>query len=118
MNGASIPTGCTKLGSIIGDHARTGLGVLLNCGTMVGPFASILPTGELAPRDLPAFGRHGPDGMTFPSEIDEVLATAEVVMSRRGKALTPALREIYLDIARRMCANESTSFRGALRKPA
>jgi UDP-N-acetylglucosamine diphosphorylase/glucosamine-1-phosphate N-acetyltransferase len=117
MNGRIVSTGLTKVGSIIGDHARTGLGVLLNCGTVIGPFAGILPTGELAPREFPAFARYGPEGMSFPSDIEEVLATADVAMRRRGQSVTPELREVYLAIAKEMWGSEAESNLG-LREPA
>jgi UDP-N-acetylglucosamine diphosphorylase/glucosamine-1-phosphate N-acetyltransferase len=117
MNGRIVSTGLTKVGSIIGDHARTGLGVLLNCGTVIGPFAGILPTGELAPREFPAFARYGPEGMSFPSDIEEVLATADMAMSRRGQSVTPELREVYLAIAKEMWGSEAESNLG-LREPA
>lgn len=118
MDGRAIPTGLTKVGSIIGDHARTGLGVLLNCGTVVGPFAGILPTGELAPREFPAFARFGPAGMSFPSDIEEVLAAADVAMRRRGRELTPELREVYLALAREMWGSETETCVGGMRGPA
>jgi UDP-N-acetylglucosamine diphosphorylase/glucosamine-1-phosphate N-acetyltransferase len=97
--GESIPTGEMKLGSIIGDHARTGLGVLLDCGTTVRPFAQILPTGTLAPRDVPAFTRVGPDGSRAIADVDGTLASAATAMGRRGKDLTPALAALYRGIA-------------------
>ena len=97
--GETIPTGEMKLGSIIGDHVRTGLGVLLDCGTTVRPFATILPTGRLAPRDVPAFTRVGPDGVQPVEDVDGALRSSAIAMSRRGKDLTPALAALYRTIA-------------------
>ncbi|MFO0802201.1 MAG: putative sugar nucleotidyl transferase [Gemmataceae bacterium] len=97
--GETIPTGEMKIGSVIGDHVRTGLGVLLDCGTTVRPFAQILPTGKLAPRDIPAFTRVGPDGMQSLTDTDAVLHSAAIAMGRRGKDLTPALAALYRGIA-------------------
>jgi UDP-N-acetylglucosamine diphosphorylase/glucosamine-1-phosphate N-acetyltransferase len=99
VNGASVPTGRTKVGSVIGDHARTGMGVLLNCGTVIGPFATLFPTGQLAPREVPAFGRHGPDGLTVEADLGGTLTVADTVMRRRGRELTPALRAVYRALA-------------------
>ncbi|MBM3983065.1 MAG: hypothetical protein FJ304_22890 [Planctomycetes bacterium] len=95
---ADVPTGLTKFGSLIGDHAKTGLGVLLDCGTVLGPFAQVLPTGAFAPRAVAAFHRAGPDGQ---SELDaeRALAAADVAMRRRGAALTPALAALYRTVA-------------------
>ncbi len=99
LGGATVSTGRIKVGSTIGDHSRTGLGVLLNCGTMIGAFASLLPTGQLTPREIPSFGRYGPGGLSIAPDLDEALATADVVMRRRGRELTPELRAIYRGIA-------------------
>jgi UDP-N-acetylglucosamine diphosphorylase/glucosamine-1-phosphate N-acetyltransferase len=90
-----VPTGRVKVGSFVGDHVRTGLGVLLNCGSVIGPFAGLLPTGTLAPREVPAFARVGPDGVTRDADLGKLLATADTVMRRRGRGLTPALEAVY-----------------------
>jgi hypothetical protein len=99
INGAEVPTGRTKVGSLIGDHAKTGLGVLLNCGTAVGAFAHVMPTGTFAPRSVPSFHRAGPGGM---KELDanRLLATAAVVMRRRGCELTVHREAVYRAITR------------------
>ena len=99
VNGTLVPTGLTKVGSFVGDHAKTGLGVMLNCGSMIGAFASLLPTGQFAPRDVPAFGRFGPDGLRGDADVERLLATADVVMRRRGRELTPVLEAVYRSLA-------------------
>jgi UDP-N-acetylglucosamine diphosphorylase/glucosamine-1-phosphate N-acetyltransferase len=99
VGGHRIGTGQTKVGSFFGDHAKTGIGSLLNCGTVVGPFAAVLPTGRLAPREVPAFSRAGPDGVLPQSDLDALLATADVVMRRRGQALTKPLEALYRSLA-------------------
>jgi len=101
VDGAEVSTGRTKVGALIGDHAKTGLGVLLNCGTVIGPFAQVLPTGTFAPRDIPAFARVGPGGMKELADADRLFATADLVMRRRGQGLTPALEAVYRAAARR-----------------
>ena len=95
LGGREVPTGRTKVGSVIGDHAKTGLGVLLDCGTVVGPFAQVLPAGTFAPRDIPAFTRVGPGGSKELTDVDRLLAAADTAMRRRGKGLTPALEAVY-----------------------
>ena len=94
VDGVEVATGLTKMGSIIGDHAKTGLGVLLNCGTSLGAFSLLMPTGTLAPRAVPSFCRAGPDGMKE-LDVTRLLATAAVVMHRRGRELTPQLEALY-----------------------
>jgi UDP-N-acetylglucosamine diphosphorylase/glucosamine-1-phosphate N-acetyltransferase len=104
INGAEVSTGRTKVGAIFGDHAKTGLGVILNCGTVVGPFAQVLPCGGFAPRVVPAFHRAGPGGVKSLKDIDRLLATADAVLKRRGKELTPALEAVYRGAADRKAA--------------
>ncbi|QJW94148.1 putative sugar nucleotidyl transferase [Frigoriglobus tundricola] len=94
INGCEVATGMTKVGSLIGDHAKTGLGVLLNCGTTLGAFAQVMPTGTFAPRAVPSFHRAGPDGVKA-LDAGRLLETAGVVMRRRGRELTPALEAVY-----------------------
>lgn len=99
VNGSLVPTGLTKVGSFVGDHAKTGLGVLLNCGSVIGPFACLLPTGRFAPREVPAFARFGLDGLHDDVELEKLLTTADVVMRRRDRGLTPVLEAVYRSVA-------------------
>jgi UDP-N-acetylglucosamine diphosphorylase/glucosamine-1-phosphate N-acetyltransferase len=99
VGGAEVATGLTKVGSLIGDHAKTGLGVRLDCGTALGAFAQVLPTGGYAPRAVPAFHRAGADGV---KELDaaRLVATARTMMARRGRELTDAQEVVYRALAR------------------
>jgi UDP-N-acetylglucosamine diphosphorylase/glucosamine-1-phosphate N-acetyltransferase len=99
LHGRDLPTGLTKVGAFIGDHAQTGIGVLLNCGTTIGPFAQVLPTGSYAPREIPAFHRYGPLGLKELKDRERLLASADTMMRRRGKHLTPVLAAVYRSIA-------------------
>ena len=95
LNGQDIPSGLTKVGSYIGDHTRTGLSVLLNCGSVLGPFSQVLPTGQFAPRHIPAFHRYGPRGLKHEASLEKLLTTADLAMRRRGRELTPSLESVY-----------------------
>jgi UDP-N-acetylglucosamine diphosphorylase / glucose-1-phosphate thymidylyltransferase / UDP-N-acetylgalactosamine diphosphorylase / glucosamine-1-phosphate N-acetyltransferase / galactosamine-1-phosphate N-acetyltransferase len=99
IDGHEVQTNQIKVGAMIGDHAKTGLGVLLDCGTIIGPFASVLPTGGFAPRSIPGFTRAGQSGLKAFTDVDRLIATAEVVMHRRGKELTPVLDTVYRSLA-------------------
>jgi hypothetical protein len=94
-----VSTGRTKVGGLIGDHAKTGLGVLLNCGTSLGAFSHVLPTGTFAPRAVPSFHRAGPGGVK-PLDVNRLMETADVVMRRRGRELTPQVEAVYRAAAR------------------
>lgn len=95
IDGVEVGTNRTKVGAIIGDHVRTGLGVLLDCGSMIGPFAQVLPNGGFAPRAIPGFHRVGGGSSKELTDMDRLMVTADTVMRRRGQALTPELEATY-----------------------
>jgi len=103
--GTSIPTGRLKVGSFFGDHAKTGLGVLLNCGTVVGAFATLLPTGRLCPREVPSFARASAEGIHEDLGFDAHFATAEAMMRRRGFTLTRTQEAVYRSVAAQTTAH-------------
>ena len=98
IGGDPVATGQAKVGCFVGDHTRTGLGSMLNTGTTIGVMANVLPAGLLLPKHIPSFcsvlyGRVAPG---FP--LEQLFATAETVMGRRGKAFDDAERQLYLDL--------------------
>lgn len=103
--GPVAPTGRLKAGTIFGDHAKTGLGVLLNCGSVVGAFAGLLPTGRLMPRDVPSFARVGPEGVAEDLGLEALFATAETMMKRRGRTLSAAQEGVYRAVAAQTAAH-------------
>ncbi|APW62322.1 putative sugar nucleotidyl transferase [Paludisphaera borealis] len=95
LQGDPIATGQAKVGCYIGDHTRTGMGSMLNTGTAIGVMCNVLPAGLLLPKHVPSFtavlyGRVEP-GFT----IDELFATARIVMSRRGKVFDEHEEQLY-----------------------
>jgi UDP-N-acetylglucosamine diphosphorylase/glucosamine-1-phosphate N-acetyltransferase len=99
VGGTEVQTGRAKVGSFIGDHARTGLNVILTCGSLIGPFATLFPTGQYAPREVPPFARYGPGGLKEDADVEKLLATAGTVMRRRDRELTPAVEAVYRSVA-------------------
>jgi UDP-N-acetylglucosamine diphosphorylase/glucosamine-1-phosphate N-acetyltransferase len=95
VHGERHATGQTKVGSFIGDHTKTGLGVLLNTGSTIGAFANILPSGGLLPQVIPSFCqvRHGQLHDLW--DLRLVLDTAGSMMQRRGKSMTEEHRDFY-----------------------
>jgi UDP-N-acetylglucosamine diphosphorylase/glucosamine-1-phosphate N-acetyltransferase len=89
INGLSCNTMLRKFGCIIGDHAKTAIGTLLNTGAVLGIFANWFEPG-LSPKAVPDFAR-GPRAL---GEIDELIATARIVMSRRGVRLSRSYEQI------------------------
>ncbi|MBA2225329.1 MAG: putative sugar nucleotidyl transferase [Gemmataceae bacterium] len=99
LQGKEICTDRRKVGAFIGDHAKTGLGVLLDAGTVVGPFAQVLPMSSFAPRFIPAFHRASEAGLKMLRNVDRLLATARIVMQRRGFTLTAEGEHLYRSLA-------------------
>jgi UDP-N-acetylglucosamine diphosphorylase/glucosamine-1-phosphate N-acetyltransferase len=104
-DGATANTGRLKVGSFFGDHAKTALGVLLNCGSVFGAFAGVLPTGKLAARDVPSFTRFGSDGLVEDLNFDALFATADTVMKRRRCRLTRTHESLYRAVAAQTAAH-------------
>lgn len=81
------------LGLFMGDHAKCGINMMLNTGTVVGTFCNVYGTG-FPPRYLPAFSWGSPaDGFTE-YRLDKALCVAEAVMARRDASLTDAERAL------------------------
>lgn len=113
LGGHEIPTGETKLGSMIGDHAKIGVGTLLNTGTVMGAFAQALPTGGLLPKSIPSFCSTSNDRLAEHGDFETLLGVAATVMARRGRALTPAHEDLY----RTVFAASAPERRRSLREP-
>ena len=89
VDGVEVESGRTKIGALIGAHAKTGIGTLLPTGASVGVGANLFGGGRFAPKRVPSFGWWDGERMAEHG-LDRFLATARTVMSRRGHALLPA----------------------------
>jgi UDP-N-acetylglucosamine diphosphorylase/glucosamine-1-phosphate N-acetyltransferase len=85
-------TGELKFGCLLGDHVRTGIGIMLNTGTVVGAGACIFGASQ-PPKYVPPFAWGTGDSLGE-YELEKFLATAETVMARRNVVLTPGQREL------------------------
>jgi UDP-N-acetylglucosamine diphosphorylase/glucosamine-1-phosphate N-acetyltransferase len=86
------PTGLQFLGTMLGDHAKTGIGTRFTTGSVIGAGANIFGTA-IPPKVVPPFAW----GDTPPFDVfalDKCLAVAERVMSRRGVPLDDAMRAV------------------------
>lgn len=83
-------TGLQFLGAMIGDHAKTGIGVRLTTGTVIGAGANVF-AGEVMPKVVPPFAWGSvPPYATY--ALDKFLVAAERMMQRRGVPLTAHTR--------------------------
>jgi hypothetical protein len=98
LGGDPVATGQAKVGCFIGDHTRTGLGSMLNTGTAIGVMCNVLPAGPLLPKHIPSFTavRYGRIAPGFP--LEQMFATARIVMGRRDKEFTEVEEHLYLDL--------------------
>lgn len=98
VQGRSVDTGLLKGGCLLGDHVRTGIGTLLNAGSVVEAGANLFGGGGVAPKYVPPFSwgwGWGEEGERTAYEIERFLDSAERVMARRGVALSEAMRSLY-----------------------
>lgn len=84
---AEIQTNLIKAGAIIGDFTRTGIGTLINTGSILGIFCNVFNSDSLA-KYVPPFS-WGSNSNFQTYKLDKCLETTEKIMKRRGKELTP-----------------------------
>ena len=78
-------TGEIKVGCFLGDHVKTGIGLLLNTGTVIGA-GSMLYGAAMPPKYVPPFSWGTGEELTT-YRIDKFLDTAARAMERRGVTL-------------------------------
>jgi len=81
----AIDTGSAKVGSLIGDHAKTSIGTLFNTGSYVGAMALIMATGKPLPKFIPSFAWFVEGIVTKGFGKGKLYETAKMVMSRRNR---------------------------------
>ena len=85
-------TNMLKVGCFLGDHVKTGIGTVLNTGSVIGAGSNLFG-GVMPPTVVPPFSwGSGPDLRDH--QCDKFLATAERAMARRKQELTPGVRRI------------------------
>lgn len=79
-------TGMQFLGTLFGDHAKTGINLALSTGSVIGAGASVV--GGMPPKVVPPFAWTEQDGIaTF--RVEKFIEVAERVMARRNVTLGP-----------------------------
>jgi UDP-N-acetylglucosamine diphosphorylase/glucosamine-1-phosphate N-acetyltransferase len=97
INGIGMETGQRFVGSLIADHAKTGIGTILPTGCVIGVAANVFTPGAV-PKFVPSFSWLTHEGMTE-YRVDKAIQTARTVMDRRDVELTPAGRELLVRTA-------------------
>lgn len=91
VGGASGPkeTGLQKVGAFLGDHVKTGIGTLLNTGTVVGCGTNIFG-GAMPPTYVPPFSWGSGQELTE-FRLEKFLELARRAMGRRDVTLDPGM---------------------------
>lgn len=87
-----VDTGLPKVGCLLGDHVKTGIGTMINTGTVIGAGSNVFG-GVMPPVAVPPFS-WGSGSELGEHRLDKFLETAERVMARREVELTPGVRRI------------------------
>ena len=93
-----IDSGQIKVGSFIGDHVKTGIGMLLNTGISIGFASNLFGGGLITDKFIPPFVWGGPSGYAE-YKLEKALQTAATVMERRGQKLTAKNEAVFRLIA-------------------
>lgn len=91
LNGKPTDTGSMKVGSFIGDHTKTGIGTLLNTGSIVGIMCNLIAGASVLPKYIPSFCWYLNSRISKGLGLGQALETARVAMARRGVELTDAM---------------------------
>ena len=78
-------TGVQKIGTLFGDHVKTGIGLRLTTGSVIGAGANIFGT-NMPPKYVPPFS-WGDARSPGTYEIDKFLQVASRAMARRQVAI-------------------------------
>lgn len=85
-------TGLIKLGCLLGDYVKTGIGALLNTGTVVGAGSNLFGS-DMPPKYVPPFSwGSGSELVAFDEE--RFLALTATVMKRRDLELADSMRDM------------------------
>lgn len=89
VNGVDLETGHIFLGSLIGDHAKTAIGILLDTGSVIGAGASIFD-GVRAPKYVAPFAWGGSASERMTQQ--KFLTIVERVLPRRNVQVNDQMR--------------------------
>lgn len=112
----SVDSGQMKVGSFIGDHARTALDSMFNTGSSIGVMSTVLPGGRLLPKHIPSFcGVHFGE-LSAERSIEAAFSVARVAMQRRGEVLTKNAEALLRIVYEQTERERQTALSRAIRK--
>jgi UDP-N-acetylglucosamine diphosphorylase/glucosamine-1-phosphate N-acetyltransferase len=93
VDGKFIDSGQTFMGTVVGDHSKTGINTMLNTGTVIGVFANVFGAG-FPPKFIPSFSWGGKEKLEN-YDFDKAVEVARKVMARRKIELTSAHIKLF-----------------------
>ncbi len=100
VDGEIINTGMIKVGSLIGDHTKFGIGTLLTTGINIGVCCNIFGGTLVTDKEVPSF-QWGTSGSFVEYKLEKAIETAEKVAERRNIKLSERekdmLEKIFLN---------------------
>ncbi|MFQ5430836.1 MAG: putative sugar nucleotidyl transferase [Phycisphaerae bacterium] len=105
INGRLVDSGEMFVGSIIGDHAKTGIQSTLPTGCVIGYAANVF-LSRTPPKFVPSFSWLTDDGREW-NDPARALAVARKVVARRGRRLSPEEADLFLSIAKEARRHEA-----------
>jgi UDP-N-acetylglucosamine diphosphorylase/glucosamine-1-phosphate N-acetyltransferase len=104
INGELLNTQNIKVGCFIGDYTKTGIGTMINTGSVYGVGANVFGAEGVLPKFIPSFAWGGKDGFVE-YRLEKFLADSKIVMSRRKIEQTKADRELLRKVYELTCQN-------------
>lgn len=94
QDGKDINTECIKIGSFIGDHTKTGIGITLNTGIVIGFGCNLFGGTLIAEKEIPSFA-WGNDTLRHEYALQRSMETARTVMNRRNYEFDENQRQLF-----------------------
>ena len=91
--GGTLDTGLMKVGCFLGDHVKTGIGTLLNTGTVVGTGSNLFG-GRMPSTYVPPFSWGSGNDLTE-FRLDKFLEVAARAMERRGMRFGDDMEAVF-----------------------
>ncbi len=104
VNDTMIDSGLNKIGCLVGDHTKTGIGTLINTGVNIGFSCNIFGGSLVTSREVPSFSWGDETGYDL-YRVEKAMEVAKIVMPRRGVPFTENDKKIFNAIFEQSTAN-------------
>jgi UDP-N-acetylglucosamine diphosphorylase / glucose-1-phosphate thymidylyltransferase / UDP-N-acetylgalactosamine diphosphorylase / glucosamine-1-phosphate N-acetyltransferase / galactosamine-1-phosphate N-acetyltransferase len=105
IEGEKINTDSIFLGSLFGDHTKTGIHTMLNTGSVVGISTNLYGAGYHSKKINSFTWDDASSGSNIEYEIDKAVETARVSMKRRNIEMSPAYESMLRYVFEKISEN-------------